>query len=103
MQIIFRGNEVLFTATPLDEDGVAVVPSTITLYLNYVSATGRSGTSIVMDMQSTSGPWTAEWDTSAANPTAYPGIVYYSVRAVSPSASEDGEFELDANPANPGA
>ncbi len=102
MQIIFRGNEILFTATPLDEDGNAVVPDTITLYLNHVTATGRTTISIDMDLSVSGGPWTASWDTAAANPTAYPGIVYYSVRAADPSASEDGEFELDANPANPG-
>jgi hypothetical protein len=95
MQIIDRGNSILFTATPKDADGNIVTPSSISLSLNYVTATGRAGTSMVM--VNSAGSWTATWDSSVAEP----GIVYWSSRASSPSGAEDGSFELEANPANP--
>jgi hypothetical protein len=95
MEIIDRGNSILFTATPKDALGNIVTPSSMALTLNYVTTTGRAGTSIVM--VNSAGSWTATWESSVAEP----GIVYWSARASSPSGAEDGSFELDANPANP--
>lgn len=101
MQIIYRGNEILFTANPLDEDGNPVVPDSVSLYLNYVTASGRTTTSAMpMSVDVSGDGWTTAWDTSSAS--ALPGIVYYTARAVNPSADQDGSFYLDAFPSNPG-
>lgn len=99
MQIIFRGNEVLFTATVLDDTGAAATPDSVSLYLNYVVAGGRT-TTAPMGMTLADSAWTVSWDTTGTG--ALPGIVYYTVRAVNPSADQDGSFYLDAFPSNPG-
>lgn len=97
MQIIVRGNEVLFTSTPVDEDGNPVTPGGISLNVDYVTTTGRGST--VLSMAQSGASWTTTWDSSGAQA----GIVYWSVRSSLPSAADEGSFELDANPANPDA
>ena len=94
---ISRGNPITFTATFLDANGDLVVPNIATLYLSYQSPAIRTLTSVIMTMQGTDGPWTAQWDSSVASA----GIVYWSVRSDIPGSSEDGDFLLDANAANP--
>lgn len=101
MQTIYRGNEIVFTANPLDEDGNPVAPDSVGLYLNYVTASGRTTTGpLTMSVDVSGDGWTFAWDTASAG--ALPGIVYYTTRAVNPSADQDGSFYLDAFPSNPG-
>ncbi len=100
MQIIYRGNEIEFTANPLDEDGDPVVPDSMSLYLNYVTAAGRVKTDpMAMSVDISGDGWMVTWDTSGIG--VLPGLVYYTVRAVSPNADADGSFYLDAFPSNP--
>jgi hypothetical protein len=96
LAVIDRGNTVLFTSTPVDVDGNAVMPASVTLHLSYPNGIGRTLLVISMTPQSTDGPWIVEWDSTVSGR----GIVYYSVRALDPNATEDGDFMLEANVAN---
>ncbi len=99
MNIIFRGNVVSFSTTFLDANDIPVDPDSVSLALNFVISTGRGTSSMAMTEAAPGGPWTADWDSAAAG--AYDGIAYWSVRAISPHAADDGSFYLSANPANP--
>jgi hypothetical protein len=93
---IDRGNEVDFTARPLDANGDLVTPDEVNLFLSFVSIDGgRALEAIEMDEGGSS--FTATWDSSIARP----GRVHWSVRTFSPASAKDGFFDLRANLANP--
>lgn len=49
-------------------------------------------------LQVSGAEWSAQWDSSEADP----GTIYYFVESISPKvAVAEGEFRLKANPANP--
>jgi hypothetical protein len=97
--VIVRGNVLTITASPLDKDGNPVAPSSVDLYLTYTNADGLVTTADPIPMSSnTAGTtWSAEFDTSVAQP----GQLWGSVRAVNPSAAADFIRRLAANPPNP--
>lgn len=98
--VIVRGNVLTITASPLDKDGNPVAPSAVDLYLTYTSADGIVATvgPTAMSSSNTAGTtWSAEFDTSVAQP----GPLFGSVRSVNPSAAVDFKRRLAANPSNP--
>lgn len=95
---VTRGQLLVFTAAPKDELGVAIVPTTLQLYLNYVHADGTTSTDVPIDMeQQSDGTFRAEVDTADMNP----GAAFASLRAESPAGAEDIKFTITANAANP--
>lgn len=95
-----RGNVVTFETNFYDEDSVLVIPASANLRIVFVGGTYRQTVNLTMTLQGTDGPWTADWDTSIAG--ARSGLVYWSAQATNPPGAEDGDFELDGNPANQG-
>lgn len=98
IEAFVRGNGFAWSATFKDVSGDDVEPQTAKLYVSYVDAAGARVTADPIDMEpSTSGTWTAFWDSSAANK----GRLYWSIRTTEPSAAAEGSFDLAANLANP--
>jgi hypothetical protein len=94
---VVRGQLMTFIATPLDSVGAASNPDSVVLYLNYPHADGASSTDTVTMADQNDGTWSAEFDTSAAEP----GALFVSLRATSPTAAEDLKYTIVANTANP--
>lgn len=90
-----RGNEILFTSTPRDADGIAVVPEYVELQLSFMNSGSRQNEVYAMDDQ-TDGTFRYVWDSSIADA----GRVHWSVRSFNPATAEDGKFNLAANLAN---
>ena len=92
---VVRGNVMTFKASPLDNAGAPVTPASVTLHVVYfVSAVETTAT---VAMTNTAGVWSGTWDTTPADA----GQVFWSIRAASPTAAQDGQFALVANLANP--
>lgn len=98
-----RGAIIKISSTPKDVDGNLVFPATVTAYIKYVSDSDAGRTTISLDLilSATDGPYVADWDTSQVA-DLLPGLCYGSIRGTTPSTAEDFEFEILANPANPG-
>jgi hypothetical protein len=94
---IKRGNAVAFTAEPLDADGAPVTPETVTLYVNYIDVNDVRIIDEITMAETTAGEFEAEWDSTVAQA----GRVHWHVRSVNPPSAKDGQFELEANLANP--
>ncbi len=94
---VVRGQLMTFIATPLDSVGAAANPNSVVLYLNYPHADGESTTDTVSMTDQNDGTWSAEFDTSVAEP----GALFVSLRATSPTAAEDLKYTIVANTANP--
>lgn len=95
---VVRGQLLVFTSTPRDEDGNITTPTSMRLYLNYVHADGTTSTDPAIDMDpQTDGSYRAEFDTKDAEP----GAAFASIRAEAPPAAEDIKFTIIANAANP--
>jgi hypothetical protein len=95
---VFRGQLLVFTSTPKDDDGNPVSPSSIQLYLNYPHSDGTTSTDEPIEMQvQTDGTWKADFDTADTKP----GAAFASLRAFNPPGAEDIKFTIVANPANP--
>jgi hypothetical protein len=92
---IVRGSTVVLTVEFADESGNPISPASATLHLNYINGGGRVEEEV--ELVESSDVWSAEWDSTPASP----GRVHWSVRSVSPSTAEDGDFDLTANLANP--
>lgn len=95
----FRGELLVFGATPTDENSNSVAPSSVKLYLNYKhSATADATTDTPIDMdQDTGGHYEAEFDTRVC----FPGALFWSIRTTGPASAVDGKIMIVANPANP--
>jgi len=91
-----RGNIIRWTTTPYDVDGVAVVPSAVTLSVIYRYKTATSNRPITrdqveIDMTPDAGStWVAEWDSSVA----IPGSVNWTIHSTGPSSADKGSFDL---------
>ena len=94
VEVVTRGNIVKWTATPKDVDGNVTTPVSVTLYLADVNGVAIGSP---LPMVNIAGAWSVEWDSSAMATTP----LFWSIRAVSPSAAADGRIEITANPANP--
>jgi len=92
-----RGNVIEFPVTFLDANGVEVDPDSAIVKLNFLNSENARET-VEINMQSSTGGWSAEWDSSVA----LPARVYWSAISTSPASAEDGAFELEANLANLG-
>jgi hypothetical protein len=96
LSYIKRGNLIVFNVAFLDVDGVVITPENATLYLSYMTPEGvRASDTITMDENTDD--WEAQWDSSVADR----GRVHWSVRSDGPPSAKDGQFELEANLANP--
>lgn len=95
--IVIRGNIVDITATFVDVDEVEVLPTSADVIFNYLTSAGTRTNSDPVAMETNSdGLYAATWSSA----DAYPGRVYWSVRATDPEAAEDGYFDIVANLAN---
>lgn len=95
MDIIFRGNIVLFSTTFYDAHGQIVGPTSASVHIR-TAPQGAASETFDLVMTATGDVWSVEWDTS----DVAPGLVYWSVKAVGPAADDDGTFMLTANWAN---
>jgi hypothetical protein len=94
---IKRGNAVAFTAEPQDANGEAVTPEAVTLYVNYIDVSDERVIDTIAMTETTSGEYEAEWDSTVAKECR----VHWHVRSINPPSAKDGQFELEANLANP--
>jgi hypothetical protein len=95
-----RGELLVFAAAPKDENGAAVSPALVQLYLNYKHADDTTSTDIPINMDedaTTSGLFSAIFDTKVCEP----GPLFWSIRTISPPAAADGKITIIANAANP--
>lgn len=91
---IVRGNIVQFTATPIDVNGNVVTPASMTVDIQYL--VNGVYTTATVTMTDTANVWAGTWDSSVANA----GLVFWSMRSVTPSSQADGQIMLTANIAN---
>lgn len=93
---IVRGNSVVFTAVFYDQTGAIISPVAASTRVTYdVSGVATTAT---VTLAEDSGTWSGTWDSSVADT----GTVYWHTSSAgSPSAADDGSFELSANAANP--
>lgn len=90
----------MFVAAPKDENGNAVAPSEIKLYLNYKHEGFTSpSTDAAIDMESvtSSDNYEAQFDSKVC----MPGTLFWSIRTTGPAAAADGKITIVANLANP--
>lgn len=90
-----RGNEILFTASPTDADGLAVAPSYVELQISFMNGGSRQNEVYAMSQQSDD-TFRYVWDSSIADA----GRVHWAVRSIDPATAEEGKFNLAANLAN---
>lgn len=90
-----RGNEILFTASPTDADGLPVTPASVELQLSFMNGGDRQNEVYPMAEQSDS-TFRYVWDSSIADA----GRVHWCVRSIDPMTAEEGKFNLAANLAN---
>ena len=99
-EVVIRGSVVTWSATFADENGDPVVPASASVFVNYrvseSDPTERDTIEIEM-VDETEGTFTAGWSTV----DAAAGRAYWSVRASTPDAADDGVIMIKANPANP--
>lgn len=102
-QIIVRGATVQFSTNFFDVNGNLVQPDSATINIVYSTAE-EDNLSIEVAMTSPSGDvttWTALFDTRGVLAKR---TIYWSIHTGTddpvPVAVEDGQFQLDANPAN---
>ena len=93
--VVVRGNAVTFTAVFYTAAGAVATPASARVYLVY----DVSGVSTAADyaLVQSGSEWAYTWESSVADA----GVVYWSVRSVTPSTAEDGSLTLSANVANP--
>jgi hypothetical protein len=103
MQIVVRGTTVQFSTNFYDVNGDLTQPATATINIVYSTA-AEDNLSTKVAMTPPGGDvttWTALWDTRGVLARR---TIYWSIHTGSsapiPVAVEDGEFQLDANPAN---
>lgn len=96
VEFIDRGNEVEFTVTFLNKDGLPLNPSSATVTVNFLNAGGERESEAVSLSHQTDDTWYGLWDSQAA----LPARTYWTVRSFSPDSAEDGFFELRGNLAN---
>ena len=94
-----RGSTITITSAFFDAGNHSVQPGT-TPQVNIVfnNTSGQSTSTLVVMSQNAQGVWSAEWDSRGAAA----GVVFWSVEAPGsiPVSVEDGQFTLEANPAN---
>ena len=96
MQVIKRGNDVLFTDTFTNTSGTAFVPSSASVTVTYEIAGIQTTDDIAMVLQD-DGSWQASWSSGMADA----GLVQWAVNAAGATKAEDeGSFMLSANAAN---
>jgi hypothetical protein len=93
---VVRGNRVTITVTFRDYDGSVLVVSAANLTLSY-DKLGRTHKDTVALVAGANNSWSYEFDTANCGS----GEVFWSARAVDPTAAEDGCFVVRANQANP--
>jgi hypothetical protein len=100
VEVVVRGNVVLWVVQFTGVDGDPVIPDAVSVFVDYrtseIDDTVRETIEIAMDEDS-EGTFTADWTTTGAAA----GRAFWSVRATNPDAAEDGVIQLKANPANP--
>ena len=100
--VFYRGTTVIFLTTFTDQNGNVVQPPAAQVSLNYNTPNGQQTTTINMLPPGSQGgdpvQWYASWDSRGTNP----GQVYWSVHSATPIpvVAADGQFQLNANPAN---
>jgi hypothetical protein len=93
-----RGELLVFVAAPKDQNGEAIEPTSIKLYLNYKHADGTTSTDAPVTMeQETTGVFSSMFDTASCEP----GPLFWSIRTASPASAADGKVTIVANAANP--
>lgn len=93
-----RGELLVFVAAPKNQNGDAMEPSSVKLYLNYKHADGTVTTDAPLDMAAeTSGVFSSMFDTASCEP----GPLFWSIRTASPASAADGKITIIANAANP--
>lgn len=90
-----RGNEILFTATPLDLDGNPATPDHVELQISFMKNGERQLEVMTME-ETTDGTYRYIWDSSFADR----GRVHWAVRCIDPPSADEGKFNLAANLAN---
>jgi hypothetical protein len=96
---VVRGQLMVFNSAPLDELGLAVVPTTVRLHLNYIhfgETVARSDPAIDMVYQ-VDGTFRFEFDTKDTEP----GSLFVSIRTTGPPSAWDAKYQITANAANP--
>lgn len=96
VETIDRGNEVEFTVTFLNRDGVPLTPSDATVTVNYLDDAGARANEVVTLSHQTADVWYGVWDSQKAQQAR----TYWTVRSFSPDSAEDGYFELKGNLSN---
>jgi hypothetical protein len=97
-----RGTTIIFLTTFTDKDGNVISPSNGTVNVSYNTPSGQQQASIAMLAPGAPGgdptQWYAAWDSRGSNP----GTIFYSIRSgvPTPVVVHDGQFQLNANPAN---
>lgn len=98
---IDRGGTVYFSTIFYDINGNVTQPAGAEINLVFPNLDGSTGTTLI-SMTAPVSPaiaWTAQWDSR----NVAPGGVSYSVHSTGlaiPYAVEDGDFTIEANPAN---
>lgn len=100
--VFYRGTTVIFLTTFTDQNGNTIQPPSGAVNVTFNTPTGEQQQNIAMLAPGSPGgdpvQWYAAWDSRGANP----GPVYYSIRSgvPTPVVVADGQFQLNANPAN---
>lgn len=97
MKEFIRGATVQFPDWVFrDANGDATIPESAKLYVRYLYCDDEKIDAI--DLVEDDGVWSAEWDSSEADP----GIIFWHIRPLVPTGGPaEGQFRLKANPANP--
>lgn len=92
---ITRGNQISWTINFFDANNAIISANSATLRI--VQGTNSAN---VTSLAMTSGPdgWVAVWDTSNTRP----GIINWHASCEPVHSAVDGQFTIEANPANPG-
>lgn len=95
-----RGDGLVFTAAPVDENGDSVTPDSLTLNVNFLNTADEreQAEPITMEADTSGETWGASWTSRSIG--AKSGRVYWSIETVNPDSAEEGCFDLDANLAN---
>lgn len=88
----------MFVAAPKDQNGEAMAPTSVRLYLNYKHADGTTSTDAALDMEEeTTGVFSSMFNTASCEP----GPLFWSIRTAAPASAADGKITIIANAANP--
>jgi hypothetical protein len=96
MRRIVRGEPLVVSVVFKDGAGAIVTPASANLYIAYESDSEIRR--ITVPMTASGSTFSATWDTSVAQS----GKAWWSARSQSPVSAYQAEFEIIANPANPG-